>query len=217
MTGATRPATGRRWHNGLTMSQGSWRARGFGALLAGALLTHELRYQLAGHAPHADGHGYMARWELVLGALVVGLALEFGWRLRQLPGRDRVVPVPVPSVGRLWLVFSALLLTLVGGQELLELLASPPDPSTGGVLAQLLGDGGWWLAPTAIAIGGACALVLRGAAVLAERLAGLRPVRRPRATLMEPPRRAPLGAPRDVVARNLAGRGPPLIGRATAL
>ena len=182
------------------------RLRASAALAAAALALHQLRYFVrhgdeAGAALAREGHGYLA-FGAPLVALLVALALVqlgIAWQRRQAPGR--AVPLT-----RRWLAASFALAAIYVVQESLEgaLVASHPAG-----LAGLVAAGGWVALPLALALGLCVAFLLGGADALLLRRSRSgrvlpRPVDDPPPTPREPrPVRAPL-------ARNLAGRSPPL-------
>lgn len=170
-------------------------------LAAGSLAVHELRYAAGyGSEGAVSGHGYIA-WLAPLVALA--LAAAFGAWIGRL-GRDGAHR---PTLT--WFGASASLLATYVAQETLEALVAGGHPS-------LMAHGGWIAAPIAIAVGGLLALMLRGARA-ADRVAAT--VARPWSPLRGV-RVAPLAflrsatapvAPRPrVLARRLAGRGPPI-------
>lgn len=184
------------------------------ALLAvAALVLHELRY-LAGYGGHADaalagqGHAYLA---LLSPAAAVLLALAAAQLLRALrrAGRAGTACEAAPGFLATWAGASAGLLCVHAGQELAEGWLAAGHPAG---LAALTAHGGAVAVPLALALGALVALGVRGAAVAVE-LAARRSLRRS-------PVRAPAGpgtpsaspelpAP-AVLARNLAGRAPPV-------
>lgn len=192
------------------VGRGAWRVRALLAVLAGGLLVHELRYRLAGVEVDQAAHGYMPWLQLVVGVLVVAGVVEFAVRLARLVGRGPDVRGGPPPARVLWPVLSVILLVLVAGQEAVELrwLGAHDDHE---LLGGLLAHGGWLIVPLSVLVGGLCALVLRGAAVLARAVA--RTTLRCRrsaalATIAAASGWRPVGR---VLARRLAGRGPPLL------
>lgn len=181
----------------------------------GALVVHQLRYELAfgGDASRelADqGHSYLHEltpWIVLavaigLGALTARVARA--WRSGEADGAHGR-----GAVG-LWVLVSVALFSLYVGQEFLEGLFATGHPQG---LAGILGEGGWWALPSAAAVGALLTFVVRGghalvaaiaarsrrrAAIAVARAAGPA-VRRDRVVL---PRLAPL-------ARVGAGRAPP--------
>jgi hypothetical protein len=188
------------------------RARALALVPLGALAVHELRYLVA-FGSHADralaqqGHVYLA-WVGLAVALLAGAMLgSFVARLTR--ARRGAGPSPASSWLATWAALTAGLLVTYVVQELAEGLVAAGHPAG---LAGVLAAGGWVAAPASLAVGGALALLLRGAraaiALVAERA---RRARRPR-----PAPAAPL-RPRPVVQRPLAplasaaaGRAPPL-------
>jgi hypothetical protein len=176
-----------------------------GAMLAaGSLAVHELRFLVGyGGEDAVGGHGYLA-WAAPLLALVMAAACGV-WlaRVGRSPG-GRVRPALT------WLGASAALVATYVAQETIEGFASPGHPG-------LLAHGGWIAVPAALAVGALVALTLRGAraadraAAVAARpwspftIAPIAP-RSPAVPVAAPP------APRPrILARRLAGRGPPLL------
>ena len=120
----------------------------------------------------------------------------------------------LPRARTLWLAATVSLLGVFGAQESAEWLLSHgrlPE------LADILGAGGWTAVPLAVAAGALIALLLRGAATVLRWALGRR--RRPLGRLAPPaplvPRRPRLAAARSVLARRLAGRGPPALSSST--
>ena len=171
---------------------------------------HELRYRLAGVEAHDAAHAYVPWLQIVVATVALSAVVEFGVRLRRLVGwRERTVGEPPPA-RVLWPVLTAALLILVGGQEVAELRWLGDEHHGPQLFHELISDGGWLLAPLSLLAGGICALLLRGAAALARILAWKAPRRRPRGVRRLVVRFGwrPVG---DVLARRLAGRGPPLL------
>jgi hypothetical protein len=171
-------------------------------LAAGSLAVHELRYLVGyGGEGRVSGHGYLA-WLAPLVALALAAACG-AWlgRIGRDDGRRR------PALT--WLGASASLLLTYVVQETAEGLTAHDHPG-------LLAHGGWLAAPIALAVGGLIALALRGARA-ADRAAAsaARPWSPLSATAVPSPvffrlAAAPLVPRRRVLARRLAGRGPPL-------
>ena len=180
--------------------------------LAALLGVHQLRYALAfggdaGAALAQHGHGYLA-WVTpavaALGALAVGRLLV------------RAASVPTPAGGRaarvtrVWPRAAIALFSVYAGQELIEgaLTSGHPD-----LWAGVMGNGGWLAVPLAVAFGAIVGLALRLSdaveARLRGRLTGLWRVL-PRVPLRMPTVAPEISRPRSsVLARHLAGRGPP--------
>lgn len=187
-----------------------WRVRAALLILVGALAVHHGRYTLA-PVEHehevAAAHGYLP-WlagaaAVLLFLAVVQLAVHLG-RAGEDPGPE----LPGPRV--LWLAATVCLLGVFGAQESLETFLVHGDP-----LAPLdiLAAGGWSAVPLAVAAGGLIALLLRGAATVLRWALGRRRrsvVRQAQLVLLAP-RRPLLAAARSVLARRLAGRGPPAV------
>jgi hypothetical protein len=187
--------------------------RGAALMPVAALLVHQLRYLLAfgpdsGHALAAQGHGYLsslAPWIALVAAVGVGgLFARFvsAWR-GKVPEHARST-----STLMIWVAASLALVALYTGQELLEGFFATGHP---GGIGGVLGGGGWWAIPAAHTVALALVLLLRGADVLTELIAGrrLRSVRRaPRISAPAIPR--VLGRRLAPLARAAAGRAPPL-------
>jgi hypothetical protein len=181
----------------------------------GAFAVHQLRYALAfgGDASRelADqGHAYLHEltpWlVLALGFAVGGLLgrLARAWQHGECErgsGQRFVV---------LWVLAAAGLFSIYVGQELLEGLFATGHPQG---LAGILGDGGVWALPAAIAVGSLLALLVRGGRALVEHVARLRRERRPAAPARAPKRAVRPGSavlPRLApLACASAGRAPP--------
>lgn len=179
-------------------------------MAGGAFAVHQARYVLAyGHGSShrlADqGHAYLTP---LLGIAALVLALGAGaYLLRLARGRAPARTGPPRSLARSWLASSAGLVALYSLQEGLEGLLEPAHPAG---VAGVFGGGGWLALPLSLLIGLAIALALRGADSAPELVP--RPLTRPRRVALVGFHR-PRGivpAPRDAVARHLAGRGPPL-------
>jgi hypothetical protein len=187
------------------------RARVLALVPLGALAVHELRY-LAAFGSHADrelaeqGHAYLA-WAGLAVALTTASALaRFVTRLAR--ARRGAGPGGAPSWLATWATLAVGLLATYVVQELAEGVLASGHPAG---LAGVLGGGGWIAAPASLLVGGALALLLRGARATIELVAArTRRARRPR------PAAAALPRPRPVVDRlpsplasAAAGRAPP--------
>jgi hypothetical protein len=191
--------------------------RGAALTPAAALGVHQLRYELAfgADAPRAlaeQGHAYLSSltpWIVLLASLALGaslgaLAARWGRGSAAAGGVRRTAGV------RVWLLASTGLFSIFAGQELLEGMFAGGHAAG---VAAVLGGGGWWALPAALAVGGLLALALRAGAVVEQALAGLEPLRlrlralRPRARVALPI--APLRAPLVPLASAAAGRAPP--------
>jgi hypothetical protein len=187
---------------------GIWRLRAAVLVVIGALGVHHGRYAFATpeheHA-YVAAHAYLP-WLASAAAVALFLLVV---QLAAVVGRAGEDPQPgLPRAGTLWPAASASLLTVFGAQESLETFLSHGHLPE---LAELLGAGGWTAVPLAVAIGGAIALLLRGAATVVRWALGRcrRPVARQAPPALPAPRRPRLAAARSVLARRLAGRGPP--------
>jgi hypothetical protein len=180
------------------------RLRGPALTAAAALTLHQLRYLLA-----PDGHVYAAEHAYIPFAVMLAMFLtalagaELGVRVAQARDDGTGEGEPRP-LWQAWLATAAALVAIFVGQELLEaLLAGAPaqDPLAGG---------GLWALPLALVLAGLVALALHLAGVAvraaARRRSGHRPRPAPALRLTWRPGRAPA----SVLARNLAGRAPPL-------
>lgn len=192
------------------MEDGRLALRATAALAVGAFALHQLRYALgygdaAMQTLAAHGHGYLA---IVTPLLAVVAAVAAGQFLAQLAsarrsgraGRD------AGRFGRVWMAAAGVLFATYAGQELLEGALSAGHP---GGIAAVVGGGGWWALPLALAIGLVVALVMRGADACVARAARRRSLGSRRAVSQWRPASVDLPALR-VLARNLAGRAPPL-------
>ncbi len=199
--------------------------RGAALMPAGALGVHQLRYELAfgADAPRAlaqQGHAYLSSltpWIVLLAALALGASLgALAQRWARGPLADGGRARRAAGV-RVWLLASLALFAIFAGQELLEGLFAAGHAAG---VAAVLGGGGWWALPAALAVGGLLAVVLRAGTVAEETVAKLVPVRlrlRAAARQARPllPGMVELLAPAPL-ARAAAGRAPPLRAVATA-
>jgi hypothetical protein len=168
------------------------------ALLAlAAFGVHGVRYLIVPDAHAAAGHGYLAAAPVLL---ALSIALAAG-RTLALLGRGRVA-----GRGLSWAAATAAIVAIHGGQELLERLLAGGGPIDAGVALVL---------PLAAIAGlGVSVLLRRTDRLLARAVAatGRIPRVRPPAIILvlaPPQRRVPIAAG---LARNLAGRAPPLFG-----
>jgi hypothetical protein len=186
------------------MPAGRSRLRAPALMAAAALALHQLRYLLApAEAAERAEHAYVPFAAMLI---VLLFALAAGQlSLRVAIARDEGKGEAEPRAFRVvWLTSSAGLVAIFGGQELLEAVlagGSAGDPLSGGNFVAL---------PLACVLGALVALALRwaGGAVRAaiRRLEARSP--RPRPVLR--PVWRPGRPPASVLARNLAGRAPPL-------
>ena len=185
-----------------------WRLRAAVLVLAGALTVHHGRYAFA-TAEHEHGlaaaHGYVP-WLASASAMALFLAVV---QLTAYLGRAGAgAATGLPRARTLWLAAAVTLLGVFGAQESLEtFLAHGHGPAP----ADILGAGGWTAVPLAVAAGAAIALALRGAATVVRWALGRRrrPLLGPAPAARVAPRPPVLAAARSVLARRLAGRGPP--------
>ncbi len=181
-----------------------WRLRAGVLTLVGALAVHHGRYAFASdeHAHAlASAHRYLVWLAPVAAVLLFLAAAQLAASLTR-PGAGERAALPGPRT--LWAAATATLLVAFAAQESAEtLLAHGALPG--------LGDGAWTAGPFALVAGGIIALLLRGAQEAVRWAARrVRPVRAPAgAAAPAAPRPVVLAAPRSVLARRLAGRGPP--------
>lgn len=185
--------------------------RATAALAVGAFVLHQLRYVLGYGAAYSDtlaahGHGYLAVVTPLIALVAAVAAGQFLAAIARAGSTGR----GGRSAGRLprvWLAASAVLFAAYAGQELAEGALSAGHP---GGLAAVLGGGGWWALPLALALGLLVALVMRGAeavlTLVARRRAGAARRRAHPAARPVPVDLPSLG----LLGRNLAGRAPPL-------
>ena len=187
-----------------------------GALLgAGALVLHELQYRVsfgrgADAALAAHGHAYLsgaiALVTVLTGLAVIRLLAEVGGARRGRLASARGSPA---SLGRRWIWSSAALATTYLLQEGLEGQLAAGHP---GVLHAVGSHHGWIALLAAVVLGLLVACLMRGAeaiVALARRGARTRRRRRAAAAIARPRAVLPLRH-REVLARHLAGRAPPL-------
>ena len=189
---------------------GIWRLRAAALILAGALVLHHGRYAFATPEHEHElsaAHAYLP-WLAGASAIVLFLTVvQFAAHI----ARAGTGPsLELPSGRSLWIAATASLLGVFGAQECAEwFLAHGQLPE----LADILGAGGWTAVPLAVAASALVALLLRGAATVLQWAQGRR--RRPLLRLAPPaplvPRPPRLAAARSVLARRLAGRGPPVL------
>jgi hypothetical protein len=186
-----------------------------GALIAAsALALHELRYLFgygdgAGQAIGEQGHSYLpaagAFVALALALAGVQLAAALSGVLRGPAAARPRAPFAVT-----WALATLALLGVYAGQELTEGMLASGHPAG---LHALVGHGGLVVVPLAVGLGLLVALGLRVArAALAaadgRRAAMPRPRRR---IALARPATSPVLAPCSLIARNLAGRAPPVV------
>jgi len=175
-----------------------------GAMLAaGSLAVHQVRF-LAGFGGDGSvgGHGYL-NWLTPL--LAVALAASCGVWLAHVGRSAGARPRPALT----WLGASAALVATYAVQETVEGLTSPGHPG-------LLAHGGWIVIPAALAVGALVAATLRGAQAADDAAAeAARPwspltlgFAAPEASAVRVA--SPLAPRPRILARRLAGRGPPV-------
>jgi hypothetical protein len=187
-----------------------WRVRAAVLTLIGILVVHQGRYLFATPQHEHElsaAHSYLV-W---LAPISVVLGLLVFVHLVVVVGRARAGADPqLPGTGGLWLAVTATLLSAFAAQECLEdLLTHGHLPS----LAELLGAGGWTAIPVAVAVAGGIALLLRGAAHVVRWALERGRRRAARHTSLAPaaPRPPIFAVPSSILARRLAGRGPPVL------
>lgn len=196
------------------MVRWSDRTRAAALVPIGALAVHQLRYWLA-YGPAASrelldtGHSYLhslTPWIVLAVGIAVGSFLA---RLARTRGSGEVDERGGRGLLALWMIAAGSLLAIYVGQEVLEGLLEAGHPAG---LIGVLGDGGWWAIPAAVAIGGALALLIRGgraAIALVARL-GCAPTRPARRALPAWSRPAAASFIRlTPLATAAAGRAPP--------
>jgi hypothetical protein len=177
------------------------------------MLVHELRF-VAGYgssyrqALAEQGHSYTT-WLKALGlVLVAGAMIRFGLSLLR-ARRGVVAEMRAPQFGRLWASASASLAVIYTVQEGLEGAFAPGHPS--GLLG-IYGHGGWTALLLSLAVGAVIAAITWLAHQVIEFVAAGTAASRQR---MAPARLSwtvpdtPPGRRLEVLAWNLAGRGPP--------
>lgn len=185
----------------------------FVSLLAvGALGVHDLRYRL-GYEEHAsetlraEGHAYLSVVGMLVGLLLAVALACLGAVLLRARRAGLASPAAAPF-RKTWAYAGISLLTIYVTQEWLEGQFAPGHPAG---LAGVVGHAGWVAVLFGVALGAGIALLLCGAdAVLARVLTRARP----RKSRVPSPTRRPMTLaplPFDVLARHLAGRGPPLL------
>ena len=188
--------------------------RWVGLLAVGAIALHELRYLVsAGAHSHAGttshAHSYLPL-AIALATLVFVVALlNFAAALIAASRHQHTAVSPAPRLSRAWPAATFALVAVFVIQESLE------GALFGGHAAGLhglFGHGGWSVAVFAPLLGALIAFLVRGSEKAIELVARRRATpsrRKPARTI---PMRPPLiAAPRlSLIARNLAGRAPPL-------
>lgn len=193
---------------------GIWRLRAAILILVGALAVHHGRYLFATREHEhelAAAHSYLP-WLGCASAMLLFLAVV---QLAAYVARASDVYRPkLPRARTLWLVATGSLLTVFGAQETAEFFFAHGHLPE---LAELLGAGGWTAVPLAVAAGALIALSLRGAATVLRWALGRRrrPIVRQAPPALLSPQPPVLAAPRSVLARRLAGRGPPAVSLVT--
>jgi hypothetical protein len=173
-------------------------------MAAAAFALHQLRYlvaPVAGSEP--SEHAYIP---IAAGVVVLLFAVAAGeLALRVAGARDDGTAEAEPrAFWVVWLVSSVGLTAIFAGQELAEALLA------GGPVLDPLAGGGLWVLPLALVLGGLVALALRLAGVAVLGAVRRQARRRGRPGAVPRPRWRPAGPAASVLARNLAGRAPPL-------
>jgi hypothetical protein len=178
-------------------------------LLAAAVVVHQLVYGLAGVRADEHAHEYFGWLRPALAVLLVMAVAELVVRVLRVDRR----PVRPPPRGRvLWPVSTLLLVAVFAGQEAAETALTAGEHHH--ALRELILEHGLWtVAPVSAFLGGAIALLLRGAAAVEAWTLAIEPLRStpPTPFVAALPAARVHTAPRDVLGRNLAGRGPPLV------
>jgi hypothetical protein len=197
----------------LTMPGNGSRFRAFAVLTGAALALHQLRYLLAygGQSEKQLGlqaHAYLALIFPLAVVLVAVAVLAFGVSMLRAHRAMRGEP-GLPTGLALWARSSCILLGVYGLQEWLEGELGHGHPSG---IGAIVGRGGWWAVPLAIALGALVAWLLKGAASAIELVANRSRTPRRFVRSSAPSRhKRPSQKPAiDVLASFLAGRGPPL-------
>jgi hypothetical protein len=185
---------------------GAWRLRASVLTLIGSLVVHQGRYLAVPRHDehHAEAHAYFEWLVPALAAVAFVVVAEFALRLVR---AHREAPPGLPSAGRLWAAATLALVAIFGAQEAIEGFVTHgawPTPT------ELLAAGGWSALPLAIAVGGAVALLLRGAAEAVEWARRPLSVHAARAQQLRLPPAPVLALRGSVLARRMAGRAPPL-------
>lgn len=192
------------------MSRLASRSRVAVLVATGAWLVHQLRYALVfgGDASaHVDAHAHQYL-DLVGPALAWAAAAALATWVLSL-GRPDVEASRGGRLRAVWLRASLALVLIYGLQETVEGLLAPGHPN---VLLGVFGHGGWIALPLAIVVGGAVALLLRGARAARQAVSRAPQLR---VGVAWPALRLALPAAVDrvrsshVLARKLAGRAPP--------
>ena len=187
----------------------AWRARAGVLLLVAAVVVHQLVYGLSGVRADEHAHQYLGWLRPALAVLLGMLVAELAVRVLRV---DRRAVKPPPRGRVLWPVLTVLLVAIFAAQEAAETLLTAGEHHH--ALRELVFEHGLWIVlPISALLGGAIALLLRGAAAVEAWCLAIEPAR---AAVPAPYRthkaRARIeSAPRDVLGRNLAGRGPPLV------
>lgn len=189
----------------------AWRLRAAALLLGAAFALHQLRFLLAYHGAAAhelgrQGHDYLGLLLPLVPAALMLAALNLAGAVSA-ARHGSAVEAPPPPGRTLWAAASATLLVLYTAQESIEGLIASGHPDG---LSGVFGHGGWIAVPLALALGLLVALLLRGAAVAVARAADRAQARSPRRPSRTLPRARRAWRPRvGLLARHLAGRGPP--------
>ena len=170
-------------------------------LAAGTLALHELRYTLVPGGATDAAHGYLA---YVGPSVGVVCALALG-RLVASAARGEAGPESIASsFGARWLMFATALVGLYAGQEVLEAWLASSD-------ADLIAASGWLAVPTAAAVAGLIAVVVRTAERLLAALSRRRSRRRPQPQTRWPTRPGCRRTSVSPLAGKLASRAPPVL------
>jgi hypothetical protein len=181
---------------------------------AAAFAVHQLRFWLAfggsaSAALQAQGHAYLRSavpWAMALIAIALGVFLR---ALGRSFGGERSLVGHTASFAVLWLVSAICLVAIYVAQDLTEGLLVSGHPAG---LPGILGAGGWWSIPAALAVGLVLASLFHGARWVLHEVAS----RRARCPTGPSPRKTRARAPRELLlarpaplADGWSGRGPP--------
>jgi hypothetical protein len=189
---------------------GPFLLRATALLSAGMLVVHDLPYRLPSghgdHTLHAHSHGYLSAVAPLVALLLIVAAGQLIWLL----ARGGSATSQRRSTRMVWLLAAVTLVGAFLAQELVEGALAHHHPAG---LAGIIGSGGWIAAPVSVLVGGAIALLLRGADA-ALRVAGRAPITLART--VDAVDWSHCGAPdpaaprRSTLAVPGAGRAPPL-------
>lgn len=178
-----------------------------------AVAVHELRFWVGFSRADAklihDEHAYLSLGLSLVGVLAVAGVASFVRSLGRARRSGTSEPSGRPRFARTWAATSAVLIAVYSGQELLEGVLAEGHPAG---LGGIVGHAGWLALVLAVVFGAVIAWLLRGAHTAVIRAARGQPSGR-RLGLAPTGRHLSLralGSSVAVLARNLAGRAPPL-------